>query len=239
MRLLHNSVNLQTISPDVSKGITFRNSTIEGNFGSLDVYVDGSDHFVIDDVYIESTGNTTGVELKKCIGVIKNSRISSDPGNTGKAIFVNTNSEISIDGNTLDTDYNGGGILVNTDSKVYLGRNVGTRLLLDSSSTLIGGGLTPIAWVRWGGSTGNIYAAENINSVTRNSVGNYTVHFVKAMANTNYAVITNAENGAFISTMQAFPGAITSTDHFTVFTANPSGVLADGRQISAVVYGQQ
>ena len=44
------------------------------------------------------------------------------------------------------------------------------------------------AWVNFAGSSGTVNGSFNISSVTRNSLGNYTVTFTTAMANGNYAI---------------------------------------------------
>jgi len=52
-----------------------------------------------------------------------------------------------------------------------------------------GGGGNISAWVNFNGvSTASIRGSFNVSSVTRNSVGNYTINFTTAMVDTNYAV---------------------------------------------------
>jgi hypothetical protein len=49
------------------------------------------------------------------------------------------------------------------------------------------------AWVNFNGtSTVSIRASYNVSSITDNGVGNYTVNFTTAMADTNYAVVSTA-----------------------------------------------
>ena len=44
------------------------------------------------------------------------------------------------------------------------------------------------AWANWNGISGvTIRASYNVSSVTRNSMGNYTINFTSALANANYA----------------------------------------------------
>jgi hypothetical protein len=44
------------------------------------------------------------------------------------------------------------------------------------------------AWVNFAGASGTINSAFNVSSVTRSAVGNYTINFTTAMANTYYTV---------------------------------------------------
>ena len=49
------------------------------------------------------------------------------------------------------------------------------------------------AWVNFNGTgTVAIRASYNVSSITDNGVGNYTVNFTTAMADTNYAVVSTA-----------------------------------------------
>lgn len=47
------------------------------------------------------------------------------------------------------------------------------------------------AWATFNSGTGSINAAGNVSSITRTSLGNYTVNFATAMPDTNYKVIGN------------------------------------------------
>lgn len=47
---------------------------------------------------------------------------------------------------------------------------------------------TARAWVSFNGTTGAIYSAFNVSSVTRNGAGDYTVNFSSAMPDANYKV---------------------------------------------------
>jgi hypothetical protein len=51
-----------------------------------------------------------------------------------------------------------------------------------------------VAWANFDGTVTPITfrAAYNVTSVTRNSAGNYTVNFLNALADTNYAVVFGA-----------------------------------------------
>ena len=52
---------------------------------------------------------------------------------------------------------------------------------------------TAKAWVNFNGTgTVAIRASYNVSSITDNGVGNYTVNFTTAMADTNYAVVSTA-----------------------------------------------
>lgn len=55
------------------------------------------------------------------------------------------------------------------------------------------------AWVRFNGTTGAITASGNVSSVTRNTVGDYTIAFTTAMPDANYSVMgtANGSSGTF------------------------------------------
>jgi len=48
------------------------------------------------------------------------------------------------------------------------------------------------AWVKFDGTNGTILSSFNVNSVSHDSVGNYTVNFATPMANANYSAIAQA-----------------------------------------------
>jgi hypothetical protein len=48
------------------------------------------------------------------------------------------------------------------------------------------------AWVNFNGTTGAIRSSYNVSSVTRNSVGNYTINFTNAFSNADYCVVFGA-----------------------------------------------
>ena len=54
-----------------------------------------------------------------------------------------------------------------------------------------------VAWVNFNGnSPGTIRASFNVSSITYNSAGNYAVNFTVALADTNYAAVSNTANNA-------------------------------------------
>ena len=44
------------------------------------------------------------------------------------------------------------------------------------------------AWVNFAGASGTVNGSFNVSSVTRNSIGDYSINFTTAMPNANYAV---------------------------------------------------
>ena len=46
------------------------------------------------------------------------------------------------------------------------------------------------AWVQWAGSSGSINGSFNVSSVTRASVGQYTITFTTALPNANYSAVS-------------------------------------------------
>jgi hypothetical protein len=89
------------------------------------------------------------------------------------------------------------------------------------------------AWVEFYPANGAIRRSLNVTSVTRNSVGNYTINFNYPLADTNYGTLSNASSsaGSFgftgsgpISTNQAFMGCSTA-GVFTDFAYASFGLI--------------
>jgi hypothetical protein len=89
------------------------------------------------------------------------------------------------------------------------------------------------AWVSFGGSTTNgtqsIYKSVNVSSVTRNSAGNYTVTFISAMADQNYAasVTCSVANSANSTTIVDVSYSTVVSGSFSFWSNNPSGTGVD------------
>ncbi|CAB4186633.1 hypothetical protein UFOVP1151_28 [uncultured Caudovirales phage] len=54
------------------------------------------------------------------------------------------------------------------------------------------------AWVKFAGATGTVTASYNVTSVTRTTTGTYTVNITTALADANFAVISNCSNATGI-----------------------------------------
>lgn len=52
------------------------------------------------------------------------------------------------------------------------------------------------AWVNFVGSSGAKNGSFNVSSITRNSLGNYTINFTNALSASNYSICGTANNGA-------------------------------------------
>jgi len=55
------------------------------------------------------------------------------------------------------------------------------------------------AWVKFAGATGTVSASYNVTSVTRTTTGTYTVNITTALADANFAVISNCTNASGIA----------------------------------------
>lgn len=93
--------------------------------------------------------------------------------------------------------------------------------------TVKGQQLIPTAWVNFNGTgTVAIRDSEGVSSITDNNVGNYTINYSTAMANTNYVASHNVEpsvsNGG--SDTYVIPLAIASCqiNHYEVGTRRDS-----------------
>lgn len=231
-----------TTLPYSVKGLVIRDSCIEGNFGTEDVYLYNCDNLVFDGNYVEiaiSGSSRSAVELQGCNATFSNNRVSSDAGNSsGKALIVN-GGRAAVTSNTFDTDFGGGDIaLINGAACNVSDRNGTNRLSHDSTSTIVGGGMSVAAWARFNGSTGALEAGYNVASVTRASTGSYSLTFRVAMPNTKYLVTGSAENGALYTGLILSPGYVSSASSCAVSVIDPAGVLRDGRQVSVVVMSE-
>jgi hypothetical protein len=105
----------------------------------------------------------------------------------------------------------------------------------------------PKAWVQFAGSSATIAGSFNVSSITRNSIGYFTVNFTTAMANANYAYnVTISPNSGYANN----PGSIaansngnstlvsptTSAFSFACFTLTGAGFI-DPLQTNVIVCG--
>lgn len=81
-----------------------------------------------------------------------------------------------------------------TNKSIDAGQLTGDVAAARITTALNASGSAPIyacrAWVNFSGVTPSIRASGNVSSITRNSVGDYTVNFTTALPDANYAVIT-------------------------------------------------
>ena len=98
-------------------------------------------------------------------------------------------------------------------------------------------GMTLKAWVLLDGSTGNNLKSFNVNTVTRNSAGRYTITFLAVMAGVNYVGrmelnALNHYNGMSIST--EISGKTTGS--VQVVHVNQAATLVDAYQLLVAFY---
>ena len=126
----------------------------------------------------------------------------------------------------------------------------------DGSGVDVAVGTAPIfgcrAWVNFDGTAGDTIGGEfrctirssgNVSKVVRNSTGNYTLHFLTAMPDTNYAAVmfNNTTTGTTaISFNNALVGGMgdktTTTMGVTSYTNNPSGAYVNSSMFDVVVF---
>ena len=98
--------------------------------------------------------------------------------------------------------------------------------------------LIPTAWVNFQGTgTVAIRDSENVSSITDNNVGNYTINFSVAMANTNYVASYNVEptvsNGGSDTYISPLATASCQLNHHEL------GTRRDGNPCNVIVLGGQ
>lgn len=198
--------------------------------------------------YWDDTGAAArnAIRAVRCNISLKGGRLSSDAHNSsGRAVLASQDVNISVEGTGFDSDFGGADIDLHSNSWLHGGNAFQyslspLRVVKDDTSGLIGGAMQVAAWGRFDGTTGTRQAGENFASVTRNSAGDYTVVFVKAMPDANYIVTVAAESGSYL-TMAAGPKNINSASSFGIQVtdvAGAAGVATDGRQVSFQVLAQ-
>ena len=98
--------------------------------------------------------------------------------------------------------------------------------------------LIPTAWVNFNGTgTVAIRDSEGVSSITDNNVGNYTINFSVAMANTNYVASHNIEpsvsNGGSDTYIAPLATASCQLNHYEV------GTRRDSNTCNVIVLGGQ
>jgi hypothetical protein len=95
-------------------------------------------------------------------------------------------------------------------------------------------------WVNFNGVGGVGYrGTANISSISRNGVGDYTVNFVTAMPDANYAIVGTATRSSYNAGNN--PGGFglrtaPSASSFRICTSNGSGTNEDSVQIDISVF---
>jgi hypothetical protein len=90
---------------------------------------------------------------------------------------------------------------------------------------------SPLAWVRFNGTTASILQSYGIAGIVRNSAGNYTITFSQTLAQSGnvYNVTTN---------LAGFATIVSETDNsVTIQVANTSDVATDSSIVCMTVFG--
>jgi hypothetical protein len=123
-----------------------------------------------------------------------------------------------------------GGISGNTTVNGNLTIGSGKTLTLDTAPTTnlqaatkgyVDSGSKAVckAWVKFAGATGTVTASYNITSVTRTATGAYTINITTALADANFAIISNCTNTGGTSGWVTVNGQTSSSA--TIYTAYP------------------
>jgi hypothetical protein len=94
------------------------------------------------------------------------------------------------------------------------------------------------AWVNFNGtSTVAIRANFNVNSITDNGTGDYTVNFSNAMSDANYAITGTGGNGTNLGTVFMCPrGSDPTTSAVRIFAINAGDSFQDTAFNSIVIF---
>jgi hypothetical protein len=76
----------------------------------------------------------------------------------------------------------------------------------------------------------------NISSVTRNSVGDYTLNFTTAMPNSNYSAVMGSANTAGVYIMKGAVGGVYSTTAFNLIVLNTSTASIDVDILNVAIF---
>ena len=95
------------------------------------------------------------------------------------------------------------------------------------------------AWVNFEGSASGatIRGSQNVESVTRNAAGNYTVTLTTAMPDTNYAVVVNAMSSDNTSGVRFHGGYPSSTTEVNVYATSDARDGSDLAMWNVVIFG--
>lgn len=95
------------------------------------------------------------------------------------------------------------------------------------------------AWVYFKGNPVQVFGSQNIASVVRNSVGNYTINFTTPFASKNYAAMGTANDDNAIPTLTYEMGTIgqyRTTASIRIYAVGTNGTPRDASAISWVFY---
>jgi hypothetical protein len=166
---------------------------------------------------------------------------------------VTTSGNITLSG-TLVVSNGGTGLSNIALNNVILGNNTGSvkvvapgasgNVLTSNGSAWISSVVSTTqgakAWVNFNGTLTTPItprASYNVSSVTRNSVGNYTLNFTTALADANYSVTASANFFTGNSWVAApYSGGTKSTSAVQIATVN-NGSFTDLSDISATIFG--
>lgn len=97
------------------------------------------------------------------------------------------------------------------------------------------------AWINFNGQgTVAIRDDYNVDSITDNSSGNYTLNLTTTMADTNYCPVVSAHFGNGSSTTIRYGGARDlTTSNFIIEIGYQNGLVDDSALVMALVYGDQ
>lgn len=138
-----------------------------------------------------------------------------------------------------------------TAATVNTGTSAGNAVVLDGSAKLPavdGSNLTNVsgtsvvkAWVNFNGTgTPAIRASANVSSITDNGVGNYTVNFTSALADTNYAAVFGAKRANQASNTsgdvsETYTTAVRTTTALGITVGDSANGFVDVETISVVI----
>ena len=95
---------------------------------------------------------------------------------------------------------------------------------IPSRSTDRSGAKESKAWVSFTGATGAIRAGDNVASVTRAGVGQYTINFINALQDTNYVAVISCNGSIGVINAQNLGNCTLLTYDFSAVAVDPSFV---------------
>lgn len=116
----------------------------------------------------------------------------------------------------------------------------GKNITADNAKHLPG---MPVAYVRFDGTatsgTADIDKSMNVDSVTVNAQGDFTINFTNNMADTDY-VFVDMVGGTASGGESAVPSLLTppAVDSFRISVTNTGGSLAQARYVNIVIWGE-
>lgn len=232
------AINFVGTSSTSTQGFWIEGGTIEGNSGNYECRWVYADTVSINGTYFETAGtNKRCLGFSNAYGSVTNSRIASGASNTnGIAVHLSSESRVNFSGNTYDSDF----LLAD----IFLDNSIATGVDYTGLARVVRSGtgswLTPTVLCSGaftGGATPVVMPDSiNIDSVVRNSGGNYSLTFSRPLPSTAYSIQVTARSASTGILLAAPNHSARAVTGFTIYTGTAPATLLDADEVSVAVF---